>query len=254
MPELGSPLFWLIIFLVLVGSFVSASAGFGFAIVLVAALQFFMEPVELVGVITTLGCMGTSLRIIETRRIQVWKRSLHFIIPALFGIPIGVAILKYLDPVLMKRYLNLVLLAGVFMLGYSTNTFHQLKSREKEKGEVIEPLVGFISGILGGSCTLSGPPIVMWGVIRGWKKIEMHAIWARFFFSIGLFSLLNLNLAGLYNRPVIFTSFCLIPAVFVGFGFGIWVRNKITEKRFKIYVLSFLFLSGVTGFLISFNI
>jgi len=254
MPELGFPLFWLIMFLVLVGSFASASVGFGFAIVLVATLQFFMEPVELVGVITTLGCMLTSLRIIETRKIQVCKQSLHFIIPALFGIPIGVALLKYLDPVLMKRYLNLVLLAGVFMLGYSTITYHKINNREKEKGKIIAPLIGFISGILGGSCALSGPPIVIWGVIRGWKKIEMHAVWARFFFSVGVFSLLNLILTGLYNRSVIFTSFCLIPAVFVGFGFGVWVRNKIEEKRFSIYVLSFLFLSGVTGFLISFNI
>ncbi len=62
MPVLGSPHFWLIMFIVVVGGFISASAGSGFAIVLVAALQFFMEPVELIGVITTLGCVGTSLR------------------------------------------------------------------------------------------------------------------------------------------------------------------------------------------------
>jgi len=36
-------------FLIMVGSFVSASAGFGFAILLVAALQFFIPTVELVG-------------------------------------------------------------------------------------------------------------------------------------------------------------------------------------------------------------
>jgi len=254
MPELGSSLLWLIMSLVVVGSFVSASAGFGFGIVLVGALQFFMQPVELVGVINTLACVGVSLRVIETRKIPGWKRSLRFIIPAFFGIPVGVAILKYLDPVLMKRYLNLALLAGVFMLACTTNRVHQFRGTQNQKGKAIEPIIGFISGILGGSCTLAGPPMVMWGVIRGWKKMDMHAVLARFFFSIGLFSLLNLKIAGLYNRPVILTSLVLIPAVFVGFGFGIWIRNRITEKRFKFYVLSFLFLSGITGFLISFNI
>jgi len=49
MPEFGSSFFWLIMFLIMVGSFVSASAGFGFAILLVAALQFFIPTVELVG-------------------------------------------------------------------------------------------------------------------------------------------------------------------------------------------------------------
>ncbi len=115
MPEIGSPLFWLIMFLVMVGSFVSASAGFGFAIVLVAALQFFMPPVELVGLIIVLGSVGATLRVIETRKITSWRRSLHFVIPAFFGVPLGVAVLKYLDPLLMKRYLNLALLAGVLM-------------------------------------------------------------------------------------------------------------------------------------------
>ena len=167
----------------------SASAGFGFAIVLVGVLQFFMQPVELVGVITSLGCVGAGLRVIETRKTKSWRKSLYFIIPAFFGIPLGVAVLKYLDPVLMKRYMNLALLAGVFMLAFATRSPYQLRPKDKQKGKIVEPLIGFISGILGGSCTLSGPPIVMWGVLKGWKKIEMHAVWARFFLSIAIFAI-----------------------------------------------------------------
>ena len=45
MPEPGSLFFWLIMLLVLIGSSVSASAGFGFSIVLVGVLHFFMQPV-----------------------------------------------------------------------------------------------------------------------------------------------------------------------------------------------------------------
>ena len=142
---IGGPHFWLIMSIVVAGSFVSASAGFGFGIVLVGALQFFMQPVELVGVIITLGCVGVGLRVIETRKIPGWKRSLRFIIPAFFGIPLGVAVLKYLDPALMKRYLNLVLLAGVFMLAYSTNRVYQFRGMENQKGKAIEPIIGFIS-------------------------------------------------------------------------------------------------------------
>jgi len=253
MPEFGSSFFWLIMFLIMVGSFVSASAGFGFAILLVAALQFFIPTVELVGVIIILGCVGASLRVIETRKIGNWKRSLHFIIPAFFGVPLGVAVLKYLDPILMKRYLNLALLAGVLMLAYSMSGRHHLVSGGTRKKSIIEPFVGFISGFLGGSCTLSGPPIVIWGVLSGWKKMEMHTLWARFFFSIAFFSLINLGLQGMYKRPTIILSLFLIPAVFIGFRIGTWVRDRITERRFRIYVLIFLFLSGLTGLAMSFS-
>jgi len=253
MPEPGSLFFWLIMLLVLVGSSVSASAGFGFAIVLVGALQFFMQSVELVGVIITLGCVGAGLRVIETRKITSWRQSLYFIIPAFFGIPLGVAVLKHLDPVLMKRYMNLALLAGAFMLAFATRSSYQLRFIDKKKEKVIESLVGFVSGVLGGSCTLSGPPIVMWGVLKGWKKIEMHAVWARFFLSITIFAILNLNISGIYTQPVLIISLFLIPAVFVGFRFGTWTRDRISEERFHLYVLSFLFLSGVTGFALSFT-
>jgi len=252
MPELGSPIFWLIMFLVLIGSFVAASAGFGFAIVLVGALQFFMKPVDLVGLITILGCVVSFLRVIETRKIARWRRALNFIIPALLGVPLGVVLLKYFDPVPMKRYLNLTLLAGVFMLAYSMNGSRKLRVEHRQEGRILEPFIGLVSGFLGGSCTLAGPPIVMWGILKGWKKIEMHAFWARFFFAITIFSLINLSINGMYSRPTIVVSLLSMPAVFAGVGTGTWVRDRITEKRFRLYVLAFLFLSGLTGFFMSF--
>ncbi len=136
---------------------------------------------------------------------------------------------------------------------YSINSRQQLRFKAKQTGRVIEHLVGLLSGILGGSCTLSGPPIVMWCVLKGWKKIEMHAVWARFFFSIALFSLLNLSINGMYNRVTVIFSLFLIPAVFLGFKTGTWIRDRFTEKRLRLYVLTFLFLSGLTGFALSFT-
>jgi uncharacterized membrane protein YfcA len=81
----------------------------------------------------------------------------------------------------------------------------------------------------------------------------MHALWARFFFSIAIFSLLSLYLGGIYDRSVFLSSLFLFPSVFVGFRLGTWIRDKITEDRFRLYVLSFLFLSGLAGFAISFR-
>jgi len=252
MLQAGSPLFWLIMGLSLVGSFVAASAGFGFGIILVGALQFFMQPVELVGLIMILGCASSTLRVIETRKIAHRGRALRFIIFALIGVPLGVALLKYLDPVLMKRYINLALLAGIFMLAYSMKGPRQLRIKNRQTVRILEAFVGFVSGFLSGSCTLSGPPIVMWGVLNSWEKIEMHAALARFFFAIVIFSLINLSINGMYSSSTVYVSLLLIPAVFAGFKTGTWVRDRITEKKFRLYVLVFLFLSGLTGFFMSF--
>jgi len=245
----------LMMLLVTAGSFVSASAGFGFAIVLVAVLQFFLDPVPLVGMIIILGCSAAGLRVIETRKIPNWKHTLYFIVPAFFGVPLGVAVLKFIDPMMMKRYLNIVLVSGVLMMAYSTNLKNRLRPKPAviEKGNLLDAVVGFVSGFLGGSCTLSGPPIVMWCVFKGLPKIEMHALWARFFFSIAIFALLNLSVHGMYNRDTVIVSFCLLPAVFAGFRLGIWVRDKMPEERFRFYVLGFLLLSGLTGFVMSFR-
>lgn len=253
MTILGSPLFWLMMFSVVVSSSVSSSAGFGFGILLVAMFQFFMEPVEFVGVITILGCVGSLLRITETRKIGLWKRSLYFIIPGLFGVPLGVALLKYLAPLLMKRYINLVLLASVSLLYYNLKNPFITRFINPSKRKLSAPLIGFISGVLGGSSTLSGPPIVIWGMLQGWNKMEMHAIWARFFFSIALFSLFTLGFNGLYKESTIVLSLYLIPAIFLGFKIGTWIRDKLAEERFRHYVLSFLFLSGLVGLALSFR-
>jgi hypothetical protein len=78
MPELGFPFFWLIMFLIMAGSSVSASAGFGFGIILVGALQFFMPTVELVGVITTLGCVWAGLRVKKPGKYRVGDNHYTF--------------------------------------------------------------------------------------------------------------------------------------------------------------------------------
>jgi len=252
MLQLGSPLFWLIMGLSLVGSFVAASAGFGFGIILVGALQFFMQPVELVSLIMILICVSSTLRVIETRKIAHRGRAVRFIIFALLGVPLGVALLKYLNPVLMKRYMNLALLAGIFMLAYSMKGPRPLRIENRQMVKILEAFVGFVSGFLSGSCSLPGPPIVMWGVLNGWGKIEMHAALARFFFAIVVFSLINLSINGVYSRSTISVSLALIPAVFAGFKMGTWVRDRITEMKFRLYVLAFLSLSGLTGFFMSF--
>ena len=235
----------------MVGSIIGASIGFGFAIILVAFFQFFMEPVDLVCIIIILTVALTLMRVIETWRIRHWRRSLRLIIPGLLGVPIGVAILKYLDPVLMKRSLNLALLMCMLMIAYGRYSHHSLHVHGR-KGELIEVLAGFVGGILGGSCSLSGPPVVLLGVLQGWKKMEMHAVWARFFLSNTLFSFLTLSINGLYNRSTILISFFSIPAVYLGFIIGTWIRNMIVEERFSLYVFFFLVLSGIAGFVATF--
>jgi uncharacterized membrane protein YfcA len=100
---------------------------------------------------------------------------------------------------------------------------------------------------------LPGPPVVIWGVLKGWKKIEMHAIWARFFLALTIFSLFNLTLRGMYTRHTVINSLLTVPVVAVGFVFGTWTRNRITEERFRLYVFAFLFLSGLAGFAMSFG-
>ena len=241
--------------LTLGGSIAVASAGFGFVIVLVGTLQFFMSTAELVGVVTTLNCVLMFLRVIETRKIGNWSLTTHLIIPSFFSIPLGVAVLKYLDPLLMRRFLNLVILVGAFTMAYSLYSNHRLllKLRADRKRKINTHIAGFMSGFMIGSCSMGASPLVIWGILEDLRKIEMHAVWARFFFSAFLFSFINLNLNGLYNSPTVLLSFFLIPAVLVGFRIGIWIRNRISEERFRFFVLVFLSLSGLAGFAVSFK-
>ena len=106
--------------------------------------------------------------------IQDW-RNVHvrsagwLVLSTLFGIPLGLLLLKTVPESIVKSIL------GVFIIAFA---IYSLTGRKPElHNDRLAPLFGFTAGILGGAYGMNGPPLVVYGVLAplAARAVSRHA-------------------------------------------------------------------------------
>ena len=84
--------------------------------------------------------------------------------------PIGVALLKNIDPTVFR------LVVGVVLAGFCTvMLFSSRLPKITFGGRLADGGIGFVGGIMGGIAGLSGAVPTLWTSFRGWKKDVQRA-------------------------------------------------------------------------------
>jgi uncharacterized protein len=248
MPDLWSLQFGLVILATFAASAVSTSVGFGFGIILVSFLQFFVDPVQIVGLGIIVNIASNLFRVMETRKIRAVGVGLRVTVSGLAGVPIGVALLWFADPLFLKRYFSIAILVSALLLILLWRS--QLMTRRgggfRRTGQV---LAGALGGFMCGSANLGGPPVVFCGLVQHWEKMTTHAVFARYFLATTVASAIGLMLCGLFDRTTVLTGLGLIPVVWAGFLVGTTLRAWIPEQRFRQYLMVLLTVLAVVGLL-----
>lgn len=96
------------------GGFINGLAGFGTALFALGFLLQILSPLEAVGIVLILSVFSglQGLWIVRQQIFENPKRLSRFLLPALFGIPLGVYSLSFIDTNLLKIFI------GLFMLFY----------------------------------------------------------------------------------------------------------------------------------------
>lgn len=243
--------FALIALLSFIASTVTTAIGFGLNIMLVSFLQFFMPPVQIVGLGIVLGTFSAAMRTVETRKINTSGTSWRMIVPGVLAIPLGLAILYFSDAFFLKRLFSMIILAGAVLL-ISTSKAKQQKLPKSKLAQAKQIALGAVGGLMGGSSSMSGPAIVFCSLIQHWEKMSAHAVFARYFLATSITAGIGLYTIGLCDGRTMVIGLYLTPIVWTGFIAGIWVRNRISQQRFRMYTTICLILLAIAGFVNTF--
>jgi len=136
--------FSVVVIIIFLSTLVRSSFGFGNALIAMPLLALVIGVKEATPLVALAGLVISLIMLIREWRELVWKDTLVLLISSLAGLPLGLLLLTALP----------------------------------------EPAVpfGFLAGILGGAYNANGPPIVIYGVMRGWKKEAFRASLQGFFF------------------------------------------------------------------------
>ena len=224
----------------LAGSFVSGLVGFGTGITAMGIWLYAVPPtiavplVVVCSVVAQLQTLPTIWRFVEARRV------VRFIVPGLLGIPLGTILLSQLDTRVLKLGIGgLLILFSVYML-----VIRRTDMKSIQGGPAADGIIGFTGGVLGGLAGLSGPPLTMWAVIRGWAKQESRSMFQLYNLSVLSIALLFHAYAGLLTVAVGWAVLAALPGTIGGAWLGVRAYGYVDDERFRKIILLLLSASG----------
>lgn len=236
-----SPSEWAVLTgVVLIAAFAKGVTGFGFALLSVPFLLLVVPAKELVVLsLMMVTWIGFLITLSSWRHVN-WRRSLSLSLASFLGIPLGTYILYRIDPSILRVLIAavVILFSLLLLVGYSR--------RIKREGQA-SLFFGFLSGILGSSTSLSGPPVVLFLVSQGWQKQDMRATLASFLFISSLAALVSQAAVGVLTTRVVFTGLVIAPIAFCGFYFGQGVVRRIGVGLFRRIAIILVMASGVSA-------
>jgi uncharacterized membrane protein YfcA len=171
---------------------------------------------------------------------SVWR----LIISSLVGVPLGLLLIKGAHDHVMKLVLAVIIMAFSF---YNLLT-PRIMTIKTERSSY---LFGLLSGILYAACTLPGPPIIIYGVLRQWTPSSFRVTLMGFFLPSSCMVIFGHFAAGLWTSAVLHLYALSLPPVLLAIVIGNRINRSIPRGRFDkiIYILLTLL-----GFVLSIQI
>jgi uncharacterized membrane protein YfcA len=224
-----------------VATLIRSTFGFGEALVAVPLLALFI-PVQVAAPVAALTSITVAalVLIFDWRHVHVQGAS-RLLLATLFGIPLGLILLRSAPESVVKAVL------AVFILAFSLHAlaYHRRRASPSFSDDRRAWIFGFVAGILGGAYGMNGPPLVIYGGLRGWSPQEFRATLQGYFLPASLMVMAGYWSAGLWT-PTVTRDYglSLAPigiAVYIGGKFN----RRINARRFIKSVYIGLVLVGL---------
>jgi len=232
-PEIG-----LIVFMAAAGAFVHSASGFGFAMLFMPVAGYLLGIHQAAPLMALLSTMLTAY-VGYTHRASVdWPEARRLIFSAVPGLAVGLTVLQFSDPALLKKLLGASLAAyGVYALF--------IEPRIRPTNAPALPFqrswmgigAGFLAGFFGGACAVDGPPLIVYSAIRRWPRERFKGVLQAFFLANNAMLFSGHAVIGNVTLPVLGLGAACIPALAAGIYLGHHTSRRLSPEAFRRGVL-----------------
>lgn len=209
---------------------VQSVVGFAGALLAVPLLCLFLPPAEAVPAYNMVMLVVDLFLVYECRKSIRWGRLRGLLPAGLAAVPMGAFFLKHLPMRWVGVGICVVTLA--FAIVFLLNIHVAMNERMPTQIGI-----GFLSGLLGGAISTSGPPIVVYGLALGWNKEAFRSTLLAYFACLCLLANVCYWSYGMVTRrAVLGFGVAVAPALLIS-TFGVRLKNIVTEAGFRRIVL-----------------
>ncbi|HEY4305095.1 MAG TPA: sulfite exporter TauE/SafE family protein [Gemmatimonadaceae bacterium] len=216
-----------------VATLVRTTFGFGEALIAVPLLALRVPIAVAVSVVVAAITVARDWRHVDFHNAR-WLIGSSFI-----GLPLGLLLLARASDQAVHLLLGAIII-GVSLYSLVGNTTARLS--ERNRGWLLG--AGFTSGVLGGAYGMNGPPLAIYGALRGWSPLQFRATLQGYFLVASLAGLASYTGLGLWRPPVVSYFLVSLPAVVVAIVLARLITKRLDSGRFFKLVFIGLVLIG----------
>ena len=235
------PIFDLILFAsgTFAAALVTGVAGFAFGIVAAAVWLHFLSPAHATALIVAYGLIVQGISVWKLRRSIQLARLLPFLLGAVIGVPIGVELLHWTSPVMLRISIGIVLIL------FSLYNLMRPQLAPVTAGKAADGMIGILNGVIGGATGLAGIVVTIWSTLRGWPRDEQRTVFQPI--GVGVFLLTGIWLGGtgLVDAETLRLFVIGLPLLLAGTWVGLRLYARLDEAGFRKVVLGLLLVSGI---------
>ncbi|HEX6498520.1 MAG TPA: sulfite exporter TauE/SafE family protein [Micromonosporaceae bacterium] len=202
--------------------------GFGFALVGVPLLAVVTDPRTAVVGSALVGIPLSVMTAARDRSHVRWRPAALLLGTAILTIPLGVLILRDLNPRLLTLGIAVVVIGCTLIVWRSPRL-------PGNPGAVAG--AGLLAGVLGAATNMNGPPLVATLRSLDWPPRPFRATLAAVFTGTGVVNLLGFTVAGQVTRTVLLVTAVSLPAMAAGWLTGDKVFSRIDSSKYRWVVL-----------------
>lgn len=223
---------------VFAGALTRSTFGFGEAVVSMPLLA--LLPLGLHTAASLVGLAGltvAALSMLSRSRQVDWGGLARLSAGTIVGIPLGIALLRYLP----ARPVTAVL-GGVLLLygGYGLLP----AAPRVGAGQAWAYPTGLAAGALGSAYNFSGVPVVIYGTLRGWHPALFRGTLQAHFLVAGVLVVAGQALGGIWTAGLPWLFAACLPAIGAATWCGHLLHGRIPAERFRRYVFLLVLTLG----------
>ena len=236
-----------VIFIVFIASIIRGFNGFGFSAICISGFSYILPAIEIVPIILALEVAISIFMAPYIWNKIDWKFVFKILLGILIGSPIGLYLLKHLNPQITHLFVCLLIIffSILLMRGFSN---------QKINNNYGKFLTGIISGTLNGFTTLGGMPVALFLLIINIQPALIRGSLAALFFLTDIYAFVLSFFSGIVDMVTIYR---VIPLIII-LPFGVFIGNKFfvksKEETYRKVVFYFLIVISIFGILRIFNI
>jgi hypothetical protein len=232
--------FTLFVLAAFAGGFVSGFSGFAMGLVVSGVWLHVITPIQTATLIAGYGLLTQGYGIWNLRRVLDIRRTWPLALGTVIGIPIGVAILAWMNPAYVRFGV------GVLLVLYTIYSLTRPVFAPIKIGVAADVGIGISNGLLGGLTGLGGVISTVSCQLRGWPKDVQRAVFQPVLFVAFVVISLSQAVAGSITKDTLVLYGLGVPFMVAGLWSGFRLFGKINDETFRKTVLVLLLFAGLS--------